>query len=273
MTSESIDWDEDLPAEPEEEIGAFVRTLERSEGFRLLFVQCTPVEGEELIIKVKEDLPKKTIEVLRFDEPIDNLYEIVKNLPNREQINILFIQGLEHSLYEYEQTKFGGKSERFAYSWKGIPKILNHLNLHRERFRDTFNICFVFLLRSFSLKYFIHRAPDFFDWRSSIFEFPTKPELLEQESSRLLDEGDYEKYLSLTLQQKIKKNLEIEELLEEKHQTLDKKAELLGEQGKLLFAAEEYETALKVFDKAVEIKPDDYQAWNSRVMRCVSWED
>ena len=80
MTSESIDWDEDLPAEPEEEISAFVRTLERTEGFRLLFVQCTPVEGEELIIKVKEDLPKKTIEVLRFDEPIDNLYEIVKEL-------------------------------------------------------------------------------------------------------------------------------------------------------------------------------------------------
>ncbi|MGB3640767.1 MAG: tetratricopeptide repeat protein [Rivularia sp. (in: cyanobacteria)] len=264
MTSESINWDEDLPAESEEEISAFVRTLERTEGFRLLFVQCTPVEGEELIIKVKEDLPKKTIEVLRFDEPIDNLYEIIKELPNREQINILFIQGLEHSLYEYEQTKFGEKSERFAYSWKGVPKILNHLNLHRERFRDTFNICFVFLVRSFSLKYFIHRAPDFFDWRSSIFEFPTKPELLEQESSRLLEEGDYEKYLSLTPQQKIEKILEIGELLEEKHQTLDKKAELLGEQGKLLFAAEEYETALKVFDKAVEIKPDKHQAWNNR---------
>ena len=264
MTSESINWDEDLPAEPEEEISAFVRTLERTEGFRLLFVQCTPVEGEQLITRVREDLPKKTIEVLRFDEPIDNLYEIVKNLPNREQINILFIQGLEHSLYEYEQTKFGEKSERFAYSWKGIPKILNHLNLHRERFRDTFNICFVFLLRSFSLKYFIHRAPDFFDWRSSIFEFPTNPELLEQESSRLLDEGDYEKYLSLTRQQKIQKILEIEELLEEKHQTLDKKAELLGEQGKLLFAAQEYEAALKAFDKAVEFKPDKDEAWYNR---------
>ena len=218
-------------------------------------MQCTPVEGEELIIKVKEDLPKKTIEVLRFDEPIDNLYEIVKNLPNREQINILFIQGLEHSLYEYEQTKFGEKSERFAYSWKGVPKILNHLNLHRERFRDTFNICFVFLLRSFSLKYFIHRAPDFFDWRSSIFEFPTKPELLEQESSRLLEEGDYKKYLSLTPQQKIEKNLEIEELLKEKHQTLDKKAKLLGEQGKLLFAAQEYETALTYSTKQLKLNP------------------
>ncbi|MEM1395357.1 MAG: tetratricopeptide repeat protein [Cyanobacteria bacterium P01_H01_bin.150] len=266
MTSESIDWDEDLPAEPEEEYQAFFRTLERTEGFRLLFVQCTPVEGDELITKVKEELPKKTIEVLQFEEPIDNLYQIVKDLPNREKINILFIQGLEHSLYEYEQTKFGEKSEKFAYSWKGVPKILNHLNLHRERFRDTFDICFVFLLRSFSLKYFIHRAPDLFDWRSSIFEFPTKPELLEQESSRLIEEGDYEKYRSLTSEEKIKnkKILEIDELVQEKHQTGDSKAELLREQGRILDAAEEYESALTAFDKGIEIKPDYHQAWGNR---------
>ncbi|MGB6297443.1 MAG: tetratricopeptide repeat protein [Rivularia sp. (in: cyanobacteria)] len=263
MTSE-IDWDEDLPADAEEEYQAFLRTLERTEGFRLLFVQCTPVEGKELITKVKENLNKKTIEVLEFDEPIDNLYEIVKHLPNREQINILFIQGLEHSLYEYEQTKFGEKSERFAYSWKGVPKILNHLNLHRERFRDSFNICFVFLLRCFSLKYFIHRAPDFFDWRSSIFEFPTKPELLEQESSRLIEEGDYERYRSLTAEEKIKKILEIEELLEEKHQTLDKKAELLREQGRIFDAAQKYKLAILAYDKAIEIKPDYDLVWVKR---------
>ena len=263
MTSE-IDWDEDLAAEPEEEYQALVRTLERTEGFRLLFVRCTPVEGEELISRVKEDLPKKTIEVLRFEEPIDNLYEIVKELPNWEKINIIFIQGLEHSLYEYEQTKFGESSQRFTYSWEGVPQILNHLNLHRERFRDTFNICFIFLLRSFSLKYFIHRAPDFFDWRSSIIEFPTKPELLEQESSRLLEEADYEKYLSLTPEEKIQKILDIQELLEEKHQKSDNKAELLREQGRLLYAAEEYEASLKIFDKAIEIKPDYHQAWYNR---------
>lgn len=134
MTSESINWDEDLPAESEEEYQAFVRTLERTEGFRLLFVQCTPVEGEELITRVEEDLPKKKIEVLRFDKPIDNLYQIVQDLPNPEQINILFIQGLEHSFYEYEQTKFGEDNQSFTYSWKGVPKILNHLNLHEKDF-------------------------------------------------------------------------------------------------------------------------------------------
>jgi hypothetical protein len=122
MTSDSSEWDEDLPPDPEEEYQTFVRTLEWTEGFRLLFVMCTPVEGEQLIRRVKEDIPDKTIEVLRLDEPIDNLYDIVESLPNQEQIDILFIKGLEYSLYEYENAKFGNNSERYFYSLQGIPR-------------------------------------------------------------------------------------------------------------------------------------------------------
>ena len=264
MASDSTDWDEDLPADPEEEYQTFVRTLERTDGFRLLFVRSTPAEGEQLIARVKDDLPQKTIEVLRLQQPIHNLYEIVEQLPNREQVNILFIQGLEHSFYEYEQVKFGDTDKREFYSWKGVPRILNHLNQHRERFRDTFEICFVFLLRPFSLKYFIHRAPDFFDWRSSVFEFPTTPEILEQESSRILLEGDYKEYLTLTPKERTEKVLDIQELLAENHQTSSSKASLLGELGKLLYSGKEYEVALASFDQALKIKPDDHEAWNSR---------
>ena len=264
MTSDSSDWDEDLPADPEEEYQTFIRTLERTDGFRLLFVRCTPVEGEQLIARVKDDLPQKRMEVLRLDKPIDNLYEIVERLPHREQINILFIQGLEHSFYEYEQIQFGDTHERDFYSWKGVPRILNHLNQHRERFRDTFKICFVFLLRPFSLKYFIHRAPDFFDWRSSIFEFPTTPEILEQESSRILLEGDYEEYLTLTPEARIKKVLDIQELLEENHQPPSAKASLLFELGNLLVAAKEYEAAIASYDQALKFKPELHEAWYNR---------
>ncbi len=264
MTSDSSEWDEDLPADPEEEYQTFVRTLERTAGFRLLFVRCTPAEGEQLFARVKDDLPQKTLEFLRLDQPIDNLYEIVERLPNREQIDILFIQGLEHSFYEYEEIKFGDTNERDVYSWKGVPRILNHLNQQRERFRDDFKICFVFLLRSFSIKYFIHRAPDFFDWRSSVFEFPTEPEILEQESSRILLEGDYKKYLTLTPEERIKKILEIQELLEEDYQTPSARASLLFELGTLLVAAKEYEAAITSYDQALKIKPDYHQAWYNR---------
>ena len=264
MTLDSSEWDEDLPPDAEEDYQTFIRTLERTEGFRLLFVQSTPAEGKQLIARVKDDLPQKTIEVLCLDKPIENLYQIIEQLPNREQVNILFIQGLEHSFYEYEQIKFGNTRERDFYSWKGVPRILNHLNQHRERFRDSFNICFVFLLRPFSLKYFIHRAPDFFDWRSSVFEFPTTPEILDQESSRILQEGDYQEYLALTPEERIKKVLDIQELLEENHPIPSSKASLLSELGNLLYSGKEYEAAIASYDQALKIKPDKHNAWYYR---------
>jgi tetratricopeptide (TPR) repeat protein len=264
MTSDSSEWDEDLPPDPEEDYQTFIRTLERTDGFRLLFVQCTPAEGKQLIARVKDDLPQKTIDILCLDKPIENLYQIVEQLPNREQVNILFIQGLEHSFYEYEQIKFGDTHERDFYSWKGVPRILNHLNQHRERFRDTFKICFVFLLRPFSLKYFIHRAPDFFDWRSSVFEFPTTPEILKLESFRILLAGVYEEHLSLTPEERIKKVLDIQEILAENHQTLIFKASLLFELGNLLVASKEDQAAIASYDQALKIKPDYHQAWYNR---------
>jgi hypothetical protein len=169
MTSGLDDLDEDLPADSEEEYQDLVRTLKRKEGFGLLFVRCSPVEGERLIAKIQEDITHKSIEVLRLDQPIDNLYERIAILQNRHQTEVLFITGIENSLVEDIRPGYGGKGN--FYNQDRIPRILNHLNLHRERFRDSFKICFVFLLPLFGLNYFIHRAQDFFDWRSGVFDF------------------------------------------------------------------------------------------------------
>jgi len=250
------DADEDLPpASPEEQYQDLLRALRRRRGFGLLFVRCSPAEAEKLVKQVKQDLPQKTIEVLRFEEPIDNLYSIVQDRPDFQHIKVLFIQGLEYSFYKYEETKCqqGWDSKAiYSYSWKGVPHILNHLNQHRERFRDDFQICFVFLLRSFSLNYFIHRAPDFFDWRSGLFDFPSKSEECQHE--------DFQNQ-SLNPEERNKKIIAIQERLETEHQTPEEQADLLVELGILLLAAQEYEDAIANFDQALEIKPDHHQVW------------
>ena len=168
MKEDRTDWDKDLLADPEEEYQALVRSLTWRKGFGLVFVRCSPREGERLITRVREDILEKTSEVLSLDKPIDNLYKIIENLPNRDKINILFINGIENSLKEYIKPGYGGQGD--YYKLDTVPPILSHLNLQRERFRDNFNICFVFILRLFGLKYFIHRAPDFFDWRAGVFQ-------------------------------------------------------------------------------------------------------
>ncbi|MBD2204990.1 tetratricopeptide repeat protein [Calothrix sp. FACHB-168] len=258
------DWDEDLPPEPEAAYQDLVRALRRKSGFGLFFVQCTPVEAENLIAKLPQEIPQKQIEALRLVEAIDNLYKRVAEFVKDKQIDILLIKGLEYSLYKYEKRTFGEITEGQFSNLTSVPHILNHLNQQRERFRDDLPFCFVFLLRSFSIDYFIHRAPDFFDWRSGIFELPTTPELVEQESTRLILEGNYEQYLKLSQEQKIEKVLEIQDLLAEKHQTEDSKVSLLFKLGNLLYTVKEYEAAIASYDKALEIKPDLHEAWYNR---------
>ena len=264
MNPNLSDWDEDLPPEPEEVYQDLVRALKRKSGFGLFFVQCTPTEADRLIVKLPQDIPQKKIAVLRLVEAIDNLYQRVAEFVKDKQVDILLIKGLEYSLYKYEQRTFGEITEGQFSNLTRVPPILNHLNQQRERFRDDFPICFVFLLRSFSINYLIHRSPDFFDWRSGVFELPTTPKVVEQETSRLLLEGDYEKYLKLSLEKKIEKVLEIQDLLAAKHQTENSQVILLLELGNLLVAAEEYEAAITSYNQAVKCQPDLHEAWYNR---------
>ncbi|MBS3027084.1 MAG: tetratricopeptide repeat protein [Dolichospermum sp. DET50] len=260
------DWDHDLPIEEDEEYQAFIRTLQFTEGFGILFVRCSPAGGEQLISKVKEDINDKNIEVIKLDKDVTNLYEIVDKLDHKSQINILFITGLESALYEYEECKkLSGWSskETHHYSWEGVPPILININQQRERFRDSFNICFIFLLPQFAIKYFIHRAPDFFDWRSGLFDFPLDSATLAEEATRIIQEGTYEKYVNLTNEEANRKILEIIDIIEHEIDN-EQKAKLFFELGYLQAVRKNYEEAISSYDKAVEIKPDDHEAWYSR---------
>ncbi|MDZ7953469.1 tetratricopeptide repeat protein [Nostoc sp. DedQUE09] len=264
MNPNLSDWDDDLPPEPEEAYQDLIRALKRKSGFGLFFVQCTPVEADNFIVKLPQEIPHKKIAVLPLVEAIDNLYQPVAEFVKDKQIDILLIKGLEYSLYKYEKRSFGEITEGQFSNLTSVPHILNHLNQQRERFRDDFKISFVFLLRSFSINYFIHRAPDFFDWRSGVFELPTTQEVVDEESSRLLDEAGYEEYLKLSHEKKIEKLLEIKDMLTEKFQTKSRKPSLLCEMGKLLVSANENEVAITSYDEAVKIQPDYHQAWYNR---------
>jgi tetratricopeptide (TPR) repeat protein len=268
MSQNPVDWDTDIPHDPQEEYQALLRALRRKRGFGLFFVECSARKSNELIAKLQQDLPQKTTQIMQFDRATTTLYDCVETLWNQQSFDILFLQGLENALYKYEDTKRAAgwtSREVYLYSWKGVPRILSHLNQQRERFRDSFDCCFVFFIPFFVTKYLIQRAPDFFDWRSGLFIFPMEATELQQESQKIqFNREKSEKYAALSPQDRKQKILEISNLINQEHQSTQGKAALLCEQAFLWQSLQEYEQAVICYDKVVEIEPNNSVAWFNR---------
>lgn len=242
--------------------------LQRKRGFGLFFVQCSPAEGHKLFEEIKRDFPEKHTDILFLEQEIDDLYSLIAKKQIQETIDILFIQGLDKSLIPYlrsepsfpvtlsgEKNIHGGQGT--YYRLDTVPPILAHLNLQRERFRDNFNFSLVFLLPRFALKYLIRRAPDFFDWRSGVFEFV--------EDQYQINHEKYEEYLTLTPDERYAKILEMKDITEQPLETQENQALLWLGIGNLYFADENYPQALLSFDQALKIKPKIfYKAWYYR---------
>ncbi len=260
---ENLDRDEDdIETTPEERYRSLRRSISRTKGFGLKFVQCSPAEGTRIINRLEGDLPGKNIEVLDLKEAIDNLYEIVAALPNRDKIDVLCISGIERSLVDYIRPGYGGEGD--YYKLDSVPKILGHLNQQRERFRDDFPICFVFLLPRFALKYFRRRSMDFFDWGTGAIEFPSDPSWVEQESERILLEGNYDEYLKWTPEQHRERIIELETMLSEPCQTIERQYYCLFQIGNILTASGKHTSSLEIWNKLVDFKVKDTRIWNDR---------
>ena len=246
--------------EYQSEYQSLLRALSWAEGFDLLFVECTPAQANQLIAQTRTDLPQKNIDVLSLSSSIDNLYQIVDELPNRDALNILFIQGIEKSLVDYIKPGIGGQGD--YYKEDTLPPILNHLNLQRERFRDNFNICFVFLLAWFALKYFIFRAPDFFDWRSGSLTFPTERNLLDREMSHLLTSNQADGP-DLTEEECKERIFQSNALLEAGELNAEQQVDLLQTQISLLLEIGEFRDVLVGCDRALQLQPNNPQLWTN----------
>ncbi|WP_293336710.1 tetratricopeptide repeat protein [Microcoleus sp. CAWBG58] len=249
-----------LDTSPEGVYRALLRCLKRTKGFGIVFVQCSPAEGNELIGRVQEDLSEKKIAVLELTGSIDNLYDIVANRGDRNDLNILFIQGLEKSLELYIKPGYGGDGD--YYNLDTVPPILSHLNQRREIFRDRLsNICSVFILPTFAIKYIIRRAPDFFDWGSGVFQFST--------SIYSSIRKDLEKQLLEKLQSHMQ-----EQALYKKERSFDEKDEASSfyldeseswiKRGNVLLEVNRCEEAIQRYELAIRLKPDSCKAWNFR---------
>jgi len=271
MNTDLLEWDEDQTVDSEEEYQALLNGLKRSQGFGLYFVQCSPFSSGKLIERVQADLTDKTIKVLKFEQPIadGNVFKRVNAFLQEHPSDVLFIQGLENSLAAAEETKkrLGWSSEKIEkLNWREVPLVLNNLNQQRERFRDSFpNTCLVFLLPQYAINYLAHRSPDFFDWRSGVSKFIDDAETVFQESFRIfLQKKTVEQYRSWAPEQRSRRILEIQSLLEGQLLDQAQKWTLYLEQAGLFAISKEWEAALSALNQVTEIVSDDFESLRNK---------
>jgi tetratricopeptide (TPR) repeat protein len=176
IVAESPWWDAHLPSSDEEIYQSLVRVVRRTIGFGLIFVSCSQKKGDEIVQDLGKDLPQRKSFSLSITQPIDNLFDLMAEISDIQNIDTIFIEGLEDSIFAYEDREFKdisfrSRSKVYGGTTVDVPPLFAHLNMQRERFKESFPICLIFLVRDFTLSYFVRRAPDFFDWRSASFSF------------------------------------------------------------------------------------------------------
>ncbi|NJK33974.1 MAG: tetratricopeptide repeat protein, partial [Oscillatoriales cyanobacterium SM2_2_1] len=145
--------------------------------------------------------------------------------------------------------------------------LLEDLNWQRDNFREYFpHLHLCFLLPIYGIKYFIRRAPDFFDWRSSVTKYPAEREALERHLGELLRDTDFESYKRLSPQEIKHRIWEIEAQLGEDCLNSERKAELCQEQGRLLHAGANYRGAIDCRSEAIRLNPDYARAYYNRAL-------
>ena len=177
-------------------IRRLTRAIDYAEGFWLGFVKCnTRAQKRKAIAACKELLRPLGVRVVEIDltEPTDDLLPILRERLTREasesegreassgdvndstgsqQKITFFVSGLEHSI-----------SSADAY-----PPILSSLNLKRELFRKQVPHPLALWLPDYALTALARKAPDFWAWRSGLYEFAPERELAEQSFAPLRDE-------------------------------------------------------------------------------------
>ncbi len=136
-----------------------------AEGFRLGFVKCNqPIQSRQMAARLKEMLAgEANIIIVELKEPVSSLRRAV-------------LQALES-----DKADYAGKRAIMVFGFEhsvpsdGPAPALDELNQSRENFPKSFSGPVLIWLPDYALTRLAREAPDFWGWRSGVFEL--SPEL------------------------------------------------------------------------------------------------
>jgi tetratricopeptide (TPR) repeat protein len=155
-----------------------------SQEFTLGFVKCNHTAQCDIMRSALfTRLPDKRILTVELKEPVVSLLAEIKNgLQKNESPDCVCVFGLEGSINARREAS----------------PVLGRLNHDRDLIRHLVRGALLIWLPDFALDLLARGAPDFWAWRSGVYEFPTHSELWQQDSRAALS-GDSEQWLSLAL--------------------------------------------------------------------------
>ncbi|MBV9924660.1 MAG: tetratricopeptide repeat protein [Acidobacteria bacterium] len=183
MSVQNLPPNPETEAEPEElTIRRLVRAIDYAEGFWLGFAKSnTPAQRRRLAALCKDLLEPLKIRVLEIElnEPVTDLLPVLRERLSQEGAATpehklaIFVHGLERSI-----------PSREAY-----PPLLSALNLNRELFRQQVPHPLLLWLPDYALTALARKAPDFWAWRSGLYEFAPERKTIEQSLVAVRGEG------------------------------------------------------------------------------------
>ncbi|MDP2935148.1 MAG: tetratricopeptide repeat protein, partial [Dehalococcoidia bacterium] len=248
-TAQAIREIEPSPENQEELLG-LIRLIEYSQGFTLAFARCNQVPlRQETAARLREALASMDIGVVEvgLSGPVLNLREvIVEQLsasPSRERLAVMVV-GLEHSI----------PSDEVA------PPVLGVMNMGRELYRRDIPYPLVLWLPEYAVSAVARVAPDFWHWRSGVFQFNTPANVLESLTERAVYDSDS---ANLTMARKKERIYILERLLEDYYEVRGqglwkqrRRAELLRSLADVHYELGHYGEARRLYQESQEIQKD-----------------
>ena len=241
---------EELPISLENEVKLLelAQLIKLARGFRLGIVKCNqPVQRRLLAERLRKMLAGEVnIAEVELKGPVRSLREeLRKRLPLTDQRQAIFVYGFEHSIPS-----------------EGPAPALEALNFSRELYPREFPYPFVLWLPDYAVTRLAREAPDFWAWRSGVYEFVPEREVMEAVAVLAVYAGET---ASLPLEAKRERLRILRGLLEDlaelppgereeriKGDTLWKAGMVHHELGEYGEARRCYEEALSLFEKLGE---------------------
>ena len=183
--------------------GSILKQIERvvrwGDEFRLAFIKCNhPAQRETMRGLLLDHLSDLLVLEISLENPIVSLLDEIRQHWNSDQPPLaVCIYGLEHSLRELGEHS----------------PMLGRINHDRELIRQMIPAALLIWLPDFALDYVARGAPDFWAWRSGVYEFQTDSVLWQTDSITAFSDYDALSMGSLSLEEKQKEIVRLEELL------------------------------------------------------------